>query len=662
MLYKLALRNVKRSFKDYAIYFLTLTFAICIFYSFNSLSGSSAMGQLSSSQNDMLEQLMDIMSGVSVFVSVVLAFLIVYANNFLVRRRKKELGIYMTLGMRKNKISQILVLETLLVGMLSLISGLLLGFLVSQGLSALTVSLFEVNVSALHFVFSPDALLKTILYFGIIFFIVMLFNSFMISRYKLIDLMMAAKKNEQTKMRNPWMSFIVFILSIILLATAYTTIMKYGLFDELKILWLCVGLGVLGSLLFFMSLSSILLLVIQRNKKIYFKGVNMFVLRQINSKVNTTFLSMTIICLMLFFTIGVFSTALSLKDSLERDIEKLAPYDASLVVHVDEEDKDVINAMEKRGLVADTLGETDTLTIYNTDLALKDILGPYRNPETEQAYSFIGETKVNAITRSDYEEMMEMQGSKPLELNNDEVILLSVAEGFEQILQDYIEQTDRITLNGITYAVASQEIEPIAYRTNYYGEEILTIVVPDEASAKMIPVFSAVNINYAGNGEKIDEEIYEALDMHDYDQYGSPLLGYTKTLIFDVSVGTSTLLVFVAMYVGIVFLISSAAVLALQQLSEASDNMKRYEVLKKIGMTKKEINKAIFLQVFIYFMVPLGLAIVHSIFGVQVVNDAVQTMKQVDILLPSFLTALLLFVVYGGYFIATYIGYKNIVK
>lgn len=127
--------------------------------------------------------------------------LILYANNFLVKKRKKELGIYMTLGMGKNKISKILTYETALVGIISLVVGLGIGIIVSQGISAFASKLFEVSLSNYKFLLSTDAILKTVLYFGIIFILVMIFNTFVISKYKLIDMLTAAKKNEDIKIK-----------------------------------------------------------------------------------------------------------------------------------------------------------------------------------------------------------------------------------------------------------------------------------------------------------------------------------------------------------------------------------------------------------------------------------------------------------------------------
>lgn len=666
MFFKLAARNVKRSFKDYFIYFLTLTFAVCIFYSFNSLSNQEAMNQLTSSQREMLKVLAELISAVSIFVSIVLGFLIIFANNFLIKRRKKELGMYMTLGMSKYKISSILVMETLFVGMFSLLAGLLFGIVISQGLSVLTVSMFSANISKFEFVFASEALVKTILYFSIIFGFVMVFNGFIISRYKLIDLLTASKKNESLKVRKTSTSIVLFLLSVILLGTAYGLMMYYGLMKSMTLMWTCIGLGSLGTFLFFMSLSGFALNMLQRNKNIYFKNVNMFVLRQINSKVNTTFISMTIICLMLFFTIGVLSTAFSLKNAADKEIDQAAPFDASLAIYIHEEDKvqNVEEAVKLLNLDLNKYGENHFFSVYESDTNLKALFAPSKNKKTEKMLEFIGDSKIQVLKKSDFDKIMSMQGETKMDLKKNEAILISNPKFVEDV-ENYIEDKGKIELNKQSYTISREKIHGIAYSTDYSGT-MLTVVLPDQAVKDMKEISSVVNINYKNNKEKYDEELFKVLDefmkTDSYEKYGFTLLGYTKQLIADLSVGSSTTVVFIGIYLGVVFLISSAAVLALQQLSEASDNISRYVMLKKIGVSKTGINKAIFRQVFIYFMMPLSLAIVHSIFGIQVVNKAIMLVGSSSVLLPSFITAIIMIIVYGGYFLATYTGYKGIVK
>ncbi|MDU4600230.1 MAG: ABC transporter permease, partial [Clostridium sporogenes] len=226
---KIALKNIKKSYKDYTIYFLTLILAVCIFYSFNSIDSQKALTDIKSSGGSYVSKLMDFMSAISVFVSIILGSLILYANNFLIKKRKKELGIYMILGMGKRKISKILVTETSIVGVISLIAGLIIGIGVSQGLSVFTLKLFEVSINEYRFAVSTRAIGKTILYFGIMFLLVMIFNVFVISKYKIIDLLISGRKNENIKFKNTFIYLLSFVLCVASLGFAYKSILKMGL-------------------------------------------------------------------------------------------------------------------------------------------------------------------------------------------------------------------------------------------------------------------------------------------------------------------------------------------------------------------------------------------------------------------------------------------------
>ena len=293
---KLAFRNLKRSFKDYTIYFLTLVFGVCIFYTFNSIQSQSIMMELNDMQASAFEQVENIMGYASIFVSFILAFLIIYANNYLIKRRKKEFGIYMTLGMEKGNLSKIIFIETLLVGIISLAIGLGLGILLSQGLSVLTAKMFQVNLIKFKFIFSYNSMIKTIVCFGAIYLLVLMFNSMSIRKISLIDLLTSSRKNEAIKVRNVWVSVIIFMISCIMLGYAYNTVLTGGVATlEMSINGLSILLGSVGTFLFFFSLSGFLLKLVQANKKYYLKDLNMFVLRQINSKINTVFISMSFI-------------------------------------------------------------------------------------------------------------------------------------------------------------------------------------------------------------------------------------------------------------------------------------------------------------------------------------------------------------------------------
>ncbi len=221
MLFKLSWNNMKKSIKDYAIYFLTLVLGVAIFYMFNSIDSQQAMLQVSQSQRDIIKMMISMLGFVSIFVAVILGLLIVYANNFLINRRKKEFGIYMSLGMGRRQISKIILMETIFVGIISLVIGIVVGVFASQFMSVLVAKMFEADMSEFQFVFSQDACIKTCIYFAVMYVAVMIFNTFTVSKYKLINLLNAQKKNEKVKIKNSFLCILVFIVATTMLGYAY---------------------------------------------------------------------------------------------------------------------------------------------------------------------------------------------------------------------------------------------------------------------------------------------------------------------------------------------------------------------------------------------------------------------------------------------------------
>lgn len=667
---KIALHNVKRSFKDYTIYFLTLTFAVCIFYSFNSIGSQKAMLEIGGSKSETVKMLTQIISGISVFVSIILGGLIIYANNFLIKRRKKELGIYMTLGMGKNKISTILLLETLIIGAISLVVGLLVGIALSQGLSAFTIKLFEVSVSEYKFMISGSAISKTILYFGIMFVLVMIFNSGVISKYKLIDMINASKKNENIKLKNPIGSIIVFITSIASLTLAYYFVKEVGIDIQDTRFLLSIALGVIGTFLFFYGLAGFILYIVQRNEKIYFKNLNIFVTRQINSKINTNFVSMTLICLMLFLTISILSTGLSFKKSLEQGLETSTPFDASARTFVDEDPeqktaKELFEAMnyDFKDSEYEFFNE-----YYIEDVKEADIVGKFANDKVKKVIENGYSSGTTVVKISDYNNIRKLSGKEALYLNENELLVTSNFDKYEDSLKEFLSNKESIKIDGKSYNVKNTELITDANYTDTISSNMLTLIVPDKLVQDRVPKTSYININYIGNNKvDIEKEYYNLFEdfrkqSNKYSEYETFMLGYTKEQIYEENKGMTTTILFVGIYLGVIFLISSAAVLALQQLSEASDSVDRYKALKRIGATQKMLNKTIFTQTLIYFMIPLILAIVHSIVGIGVANDFITMYGKSDIFLSSLVTGVVIVTIYGGYFYATYTGYRSIVK
>ncbi|MDT9330994.1 ABC transporter permease [Clostridium perfringens] len=675
MYFKIALNNVRKSFKDYSIYFLTLTLGVCIFYAFNSIGDQKAFLEFGKRQAEYIKVLQRLISVISVFISCVLGGLILYANNFLVKKRKKELGIYMTLGMGKNKISKILTYETALVGIISLVVGLGLGIIVSQGISAFASKLFEVSLSNYKFLLSTDAILKTVLYFGIIFILVMLFNTFVISKYKLIDMLTAAKKNEDIKIKNPILTAIIFFISLGLLGVAYKLVIKVGLNPTDRMFLVSIVLGILGTLLLFFSLAGFVLYVLQRNKNVYLKGLNIFVLRQMNSKINTNFLSMTVICLILFLTISTLATGLSFKNALEKGLENTTPFDASATYYIDEDSK-IKTAEESIRELGFKFNPEDKIVSYNEYKLEKTNLESLLNKNAEgknkkeivEAMTYKG---TNAISISSYNDIRALSGEKSVSLANNEVLISSNLGEVENTLKNILKNNEKIEIDGKEYKIANNaligegKVIKEAFESTGMTNNFFTLIVPDNIVSNLKPIANKININFPKNSN--EEERVQKL----FDEYGDGVVdsrkygfvnGYTKARIYEDNNGMTNIVLFIGIYLGVIFLISSTAVLALQQLSEARDSIDRYKSLRRIGVSQKMINKSIFTQVSIYFGLPLVVALVHSIVAIKVVNGFLTMFNRPDIGVSSLVTALIMVIVYGGYFYATYTGYKSTVK
>ena len=330
MLFKLSLKNIQKSIKDYAIYFITLILGVAIFYVFNSIESQTVLLNVTSSTRDIIELMTTMLSGVSVFVSFILGFLIIYASRFLMKKRNREFGIYLTLGMSKRKIAMILFFETILIGIISLIVGLGLGILLSQLMSLFVANMFEADMTQFTFIFSGSAMFKALLYFGIMYVLVMLFNTSQVQRCKLIDLIHSNKKQEEVKMKNPYICVAVFLLAAIALGYAYYMVTVNVNNLQYNQVYIPIILGSLATFFIFWSLSGLILKIVMGVKNLYYKGLNSFTLRQVSSKINTTVFGMTTICLMLFITICVLSSALSMRNSMNANLDELAAADIEI--------------------------------------------------------------------------------------------------------------------------------------------------------------------------------------------------------------------------------------------------------------------------------------------------------------------------------------------
>lgn len=333
----LAVRNVVSSFREYGVYFLTIVIGVILFYVFSSIESQGIIMELSENQAMSLLDLNTVMSYLSLFLSAVFGFLIPYANAFLVRRRKKELGIYMTLGMKKSRISYMLICETALVGLISLSLGLVTGVFLSQGIALLTAKLYGVRLKGFFFVFSVSALWKSTVYFGIAFLIAMLFNTANISRLSLVDRLYDNKKITKLCVQRPGISIVLFVASLAMLSTAYFLILSKGIAAVLSdrvFLIITIFLGIIGTFLFFYAFSGFFFKWLSKARRVCFKGLNPFTMGQLNSKMKTSHLSMSFACLMLFLSISSISSGSALAESIQECYGQSEARTSAAVIYV----------------------------------------------------------------------------------------------------------------------------------------------------------------------------------------------------------------------------------------------------------------------------------------------------------------------------------------
>lgn len=670
MLFKLSYRNVKRSIKDYSIYFLTLALGVCIFYIFNSLESQTIMMDLSQSKKSYVELISKTISAVSVFVSFVLGFLVIYANNFIIKRRNKEFGIYMTLGISKNKISFMLFYETLIIGILSLAVGIFIGTFLSQGLASVTASMFEVNMNKYQFVFSKESALKSILYFGITFVIVMLLNFKVLSKYNLIDLINSGKNNEKLKTNNLILSVLLFVISIICLSIAYKLILENQLINisnnKFKI---SIALGILGTLLFFRALAGFLIKATQSSKNYYLKNLNAFTLRQLNSKINTHYISLSIICIMLFVAIGMSSSAISIKNAIEKTSKIQTPYDMTITKDVNDEkdvnDKDLSESLKGLGMDINKYSdEFVNYNLYDSKVEFSSMFKDTNDNFLKQQMKILEKFNNPIMKLSSYNKLREMQGKEKVQMKEKEVILLTDMDQLKPAIEEYIKENDNIKIGKKDFKIC-KNYEYMPIETGPMGMNFVVFIIDDKSVENFNEIRNYLSLNYNGNKEDIEHKIVNEFENLERDskQYNElEVKPFSRTMAFENNMAISSMFLYVGIYIGIVFLISSAAVLALSQLSGANESLGRYKVLKKLGVSTTMINKSIFIQVLLYFILPISLALVHSIFGIKVANNVVAVFGDYDTVGNNIFVIGTILLVYAVYFVMTYKNYKRIVN
>ncbi len=691
MLARLAFGNVRKSLRDFGVYFLTVVLGVAVFYAFNSMTAQQGVLAFSETQDRMFDLLGMVIGGVSAFVAFVLVFLVVYASRFLVRRRKREFGLYLTLGMRATQVARIVVLESLMVGVASLAVGLAAGFGLSQLLLYVTSALFEADVASaggFAFVFSPDALVSTVCVFAAIFVLAACVNARSVASARLIDLLHAESKGERMRLRSLPLSFALFLVSLALIGAAYWLLLENGLLEPSPEFAGATLLVCVGTVLFFYSLAGFLLRLVQMARPLYLRGLNMFALRQLSARVNTAFASLSVVCLVLFLAITSVCGGIGIRNVLAGSLERSTPYSASVTTNFGSytsEDGYEAAALGPFGEYARSVGydmvagmrasaeavgadafdacvagaaqidllvdPADGLVIGDVEaasgLSLKDFAGASVN-------SGYGAYPVYVASLSQVNAARVLAGLEELSLGEGECAIVSDSDVTTDFYRQVVDAGTVLSVGGERLRVAEFSGEclwtsPVPMNTG-------TVVVPDAAVPEGAAILQSVlNVQCASaQDEAAFGEMAQAVSDTDIEDTWPVTMVMTRAEVAEQNIGLATVVAYLAIYLGFVLVIACAAILAIQQLSDAADNSRRYGLLRKLGAPEGMIGSALFVQVLVYFLFPLLLAVAHACCALSVVADVVAVFGHVDIGSAALACGAAFLCVYGAYFALTY--------
>ena len=659
---KLIIKNVRKNIRDYLIYFLTLMISVSVFYAFNSISDQPAFSEMGMTKTLLYDQLGILLSTLTVLIAVVLAFLIIYANQFLLKRRKKELGLYMVLGMKKGRISQIFAGETFCVGVIALVTGLCLGVALSQGISLVALKLFAIELSKFQLVFSMGAFQKTALCFAVIFLLVMTFNVWSVSSVQLIDLLTAGRKNETSQNRSRLLPVLLFLVSLACILSSGVMFYRNGILPsrENRSFQVAGILLVAGTFLFFYSLSTVFVQILRANSNVYLRGLNTFLVRQIGSKIRTNYFIMTIVCGLLTVTICAVSVGVSTALAMNELSGSATPYDLNVLSNVSMDgDSSILEYLASKD--ADLSGYAENMeqiSIYEADFTYGSLFEG-QNVELWPIDEGISDSGVSVLAVSDFNRALKMQGKEPVALTENQYLLNCNYKGTFQYVEKALESHVDLVLAGIPLQRASDTVlEETYFMTSVGNNDRGSLIVPDAVAHSLTKDVNVLLVQYRPDADS-DAVLQKMIPIGLDDTHGYRYA--EKNMMYDMFYGLNALISFLCCYIGLIFLLICAALLALKQLTETTDNIYRYGLLQKLGAKKEQINRALLSQTAIFFAAPLAVAGIFSAVLMGKAMEIVEEFMNIHISTNMVFTVVLFLVVYGGYFLATYLSCKRMV-
>lgn len=727
MLCKLAWGNVRRAGRDYLVYLLTLTLGVTVFYAFNTISMQVDIAGI---DEEGLAQVMGSMLGdLTYFLAGVMAFLMVYANNFIMKRRKKEFGLYQVLGMGRGRVATIMALETVIVSVVAFVAGIVLGVGLSQLMTFFTASLFKTQIANFHFFFSMHAFNLTLVCMLVMFVLTLLLNLRAVRRTKLIELMGAERRNESIKTRNPWIAIAIFVVGAVLVGVAYYRLLRDGfpltatdskLQEAMNQFGITTAMVTVGTFALFWGLSGMLIKLLQSLRGVYWRGLNMFTVRQLAAKVNTVCFSMGVIAMLLFLAITSVTCGMSIANVMNENLERYNPVDVSQTyvyytpdtldyykgykgyVNPSEADRmvladttvDLYPAWHGKGKSADNNDETGK----KVDIA--DVAGEHVQIDSYLSYPFGGSNPSvtpsemcktmgeklpkafggsNADTMglfvtpaSQYNKLRQMMGEEPVSIGRDQYLLTCDMGGeLVELYTKYMAGGHALTLGGHTLKPATDKSDEdtAAIANSAMGSNPGTVVVADEllSQLNLQPYSSSLLVNYKQGMDttEADESIkYTLLDNLLVDGKEPGVWGtfITRSEMYTQAAQMNGLIGYLAIYIGFVLVVACAAILSIQQLSNVADGSRSYRVLAQIGCDDRQIRHSVMAQQAVFFLFPLAVGLAHSFVALKVIIELVSIFGNMSIGGTVGLTCAIFLAAYGGYFLVTYLMSAGMVQ
>ncbi|MED9895956.1 MAG: ABC transporter permease [Collinsella sp.] len=731
MLCKLAWGNVRRAGRDYLVYLLTLTLGVTVFYAFNTISMQVDIAGIDEKG---LAQVMGSMLGdLTYFLAGVMAFLMVYANNFIMKRRKKEFGLYQVLGMGRGRVATIMALETVIVSVVAFVAGIVLGVGLSQLMTFFTASLFKTQIANFHFFFSVHAFNLTLACMLVMFVLTLLLNLRAVRRTKLIELMGAERRNESIKTRNPWIAIAIFAVGVVLVGVAYYRLLRDGfpltatdskLQEAMNQFDITTAMVTVGTFALFWGLSGMLIKLLQSLRSVYWRGLNMFTVRQLSAKVNTVCFSMGVIAMILFLAITSVTCGMSIANVMNENLERYTPADMSQTyIYYTPETldyyKEYVNPSEAdRMVLADSAvdlysawhgdpwhGDRKGKSADNNDetgkkVSIADVAGEHVQIDSYLSYPLGGSDPSvtpsemcktmgeklprafggsNADTMglfvtpaSQYNKLRQMMGEEPVSIGLDQYLLTCDMGGdLGDLYTKYMAGGHTLTLGGheLKPATDKSDKDTAAIANSAMSSNPGTVVVADEllSQLNLQPYSSSLLVNYKQgmDATEADESIkYTVLDnlLVDGKEPGSWGIFITRSEMYTQAAQMNGLISYLAIYIGFVLVVACAAILSIQQLSNVADGSRSYRVLAQIGCDDCQIRHSVMAQQAVFFLFPLAVGLAHSFVALKVIIELVSTFGNMSIGGTVGLTCAIFLAAYGGYFLVTYLMSTGMVR